>query len=36
LDIPAEISWPNNLGLVSTSAGPLFLGSDGLKGLHML
>jgi hypothetical protein len=33
LDIPAEISWPNNLGLVSTSAGPLFLGSDGLKGV---
>jgi hypothetical protein len=33
LDIPAEISWPNNLGFVSTSAGPIFLGSDGLKGL---
>jgi hypothetical protein len=33
LDIPAEICWPNNIGLVSTSAGPIFLGSDGLKGL---
>src|ERR1700741_2952199 len=33
LHIPAEISWPNNLGFVYTSAGPIFLGSDGLKGL---